>query len=121
MVVMSEQSICTLLEIGKIISRRRQEMGFTQEALAERIDVTSQQVQRYEYGKNKLNVENLQRIARVLDVPVAYFFCDQESKGEHLDQTEKTFIEMLRGIENGQVKEMVVKMLKAAIGEGERV
>lgn len=119
MVFMSERAIFTACEIGKSISRRRQELGLTQEALAERIEVTCQQVQRYEYGKNKLNVENLQRIAKALDVPVAYFFLEQRSggkipKNEQLDQAEQRMVEMFRGIGNVEVKEVVVKMLKAA-------
>lgn len=76
---MSNRTIFSAVEIGKIISRRRRELGFTQEILAERIAVTSQQVQRYEYGTNRLNVDNLQRIAKALDVPVAYFFCEQDA------------------------------------------
>jgi transcriptional regulator with XRE-family HTH domain len=36
--------------------------------------VTYQQIQRYENGTNRLNVENIQFIAKALSVPVAYFF-----------------------------------------------
>jgi transcriptional regulator with XRE-family HTH domain len=75
---MSEQVIISAREIGKSICRRRQELGLTQEALAELIEVSCQQLQRYEYGKNKLNIENLQRIAKALDVPTAYFFPDNK-------------------------------------------
>lgn len=79
----------------------------TQEALAERIEVACQQVQRYEYGKNKLNVENLQWIAKALDVPVAYFFREQvagerASKDERLDQVEQRIVE--RFAVSGMVK-----------------
>lgn len=46
----------------------------SQEELAEILDVTYQQVQRYENGMNKLNVENIQVVADALSVPVSYFF-----------------------------------------------
>lgn len=43
----------------------------TQEQLAELLDVSFQQIQRYECGANRLNVEKLQMIARILDIGVA--------------------------------------------------
>jgi transcriptional regulator with XRE-family HTH domain len=54
MVFMSERAMFTACEIGKSISWRRQDLGLTQEALAEHIGITCQQVQRYEYGENNL-------------------------------------------------------------------
>lgn len=115
----NERAICTVFDIGKRISLRRQELGLTQEALAERIEVTCQQVQRYEYGKNRLNVEKLQRIARALAVPTAYFFHipgggEQAPKEEDLDQAEQKMVELFRRIESGDVRVMMVKMLQAA-------
>ena len=125
MVFMSDRAMLTALDIGKNICRRRQELGLTQEMLAERIEVTCQQVQRYEYGKNKLNVENIQQIAKALDVPVTYFFLEQgsgdmASQAGRLDQAEQRMLELFRGIGNGEVKEFVMKMLKAA-GKGNQV
>lgn len=49
----------------------------TQEELAVKLGVTYQQIQRYESGVNKLNVENLQIVAGVLGTPVSYFFEDR--------------------------------------------
>ncbi len=61
-------------EIGRAIKLRRMALGMSQENLAERLDVTYQQIQRYENGTNKLNVENIQTLAEVLEVPVTFFF-----------------------------------------------
>ncbi len=113
--------VITALDIGKAICRRRQELGMTQEALAERIEVTSQQIQRYEYGRNKLNVENLQRIAKALDVPVAYFFdgLGAPQVVDGLNRDEQRIIELYREIGNGDTKKMAVTVMKAmAQGEG---
>ncbi|MBI3814870.1 MAG: helix-turn-helix transcriptional regulator, partial [Nitrospinae bacterium] len=63
-------------EIGEKIKKRRRELGITQEKLSEMLNVTYQQVQRYENGTNQLNTEKLQIIAATLDVPVSYFFED---------------------------------------------
>ncbi|GBE37429.1 HTH-type transcriptional regulator Xre [bacterium BMS3Bbin08] len=77
---MRTKKIKTSHEIGGKIKKKRRELGISQEELAERLGVTYQQVQRYENGRNKLNVENIQVIADTLDVPPAYFFSDREKE-----------------------------------------
>lgn len=69
-----EKRVVTSREIGETIKRRRQELGLSQERLAEMLNVSYQQVQRYENGSNKLNVENIQVIADLLGLPVGSFF-----------------------------------------------
>ncbi len=74
LVTMQTKKIKTSREIGEMLKKKRRELGISQEELAERLGVTYQQIQRYENGVNKLNVENIQIIAEALDVPVSYFF-----------------------------------------------
>lgn len=69
-----QTDIMTSSEIGALIRKRRKELGFSQEQLSERVGVSYQQIQRYENGNSMLNVENLQRIAKALTMPVATFF-----------------------------------------------
>ena len=56
----------------------RKELGLSQEKLAEALGVSYQQVQRYENGTNLLSTDKLQIIAKVLEVPVNYFFKESE-------------------------------------------
>ena len=70
--------IITSKEIGGRIKKRRIELGISQEKLADVLGVTYQQVQRYENGANRLNVENIQLIADILSVPVSHFFASDE-------------------------------------------
>jgi transcriptional regulator with XRE-family HTH domain len=53
---------------------RRLMVGFSQSKLAEALEVTFQQVQKYEKGANRIGASRLQQLARVLDVPPSYFF-----------------------------------------------
>ena len=71
--VMETRGIRTSKDIGGLIKKRRKELGISQEGLAETLGVTYQQVQRYENGTNRLNVENIQLIAKALSVPVTLF------------------------------------------------
>lgn len=64
------------VECGRRIRLRRKELGVSQEALAAKIDLTFQQVQKYERGSNRVSASKLFDIARALSVPPGYFFPD---------------------------------------------
>ncbi len=66
--------IITSKIMGEAIRKRRKELGFSQEQLAEMVAMSYQQIQRYENGRSMLNVENIQRIAKILNVPATSFF-----------------------------------------------
>jgi len=66
--------IITTGEIGALIRKRRKELGLSQEQLSVKVGVSYQQIQRYENGGSMLNVENVQRVANALELPVTFFF-----------------------------------------------
>jgi transcriptional regulator with XRE-family HTH domain len=60
--------------VGARVRMRRLMVGLSQSKLADSLDVTFQQVQKYEKGANRIGASRLQQLARVLDVPPAFFF-----------------------------------------------
>ncbi len=64
--------------VGNRMRRRRRELGVTQTALAERLGVSFQQVQKYEHGVNRMSASRLYEVACALRVPIDYFFMDLE-------------------------------------------
>ena len=60
--------------VGARLRMRRLLVGFSQTKLGEALDVTFQQIQKYEKGANRIGASRLQQLARVLDVAPAYFF-----------------------------------------------
>ena len=48
---------------------RRMMVGMSQGKLGEALDVTFQQIQKYEKGTNRIGASRLQQLARVLEVP----------------------------------------------------
>mgnify|MGYP001179024506 FL=1 len=64
--------------VGTRLRMRRTLLGLSQTALADSLDLTFQQVQKYEKGSNRIGASRLYQIGRVLDVPVAYFFEEME-------------------------------------------
>lgn len=62
--------------IGKRIQMRRKEVGITAQELSELIDISQQQLSRYERGTNKINVGHLVRLSIALKTPISWFFLD---------------------------------------------
>lgn len=60
--------------VGQRLRLLRKERGLSQTALAARVGVTFQQIQKYETGKNRLSASRLYRLASVLGVDVSAFF-----------------------------------------------
>lgn len=68
-------------EIGRRIKMRRLEIGMSQESLGKALTLTFQQIQKYEKGINRVSSGRLRQIAKILDVPVTFFFSDLGGAG----------------------------------------
>ena len=64
------------VHVGKRIRMRRLFLGMNQETLANALDLTFQQVQKYEGGANRVSASRLSAMADILGVPISYFFGD---------------------------------------------
>jgi transcriptional regulator with XRE-family HTH domain len=62
--------------VGSRIRLRRTLLGLSQERLGDALGLTFQQVQKYERGINRVGASRLFDLARVLDVPISFFFDD---------------------------------------------
>jgi transcriptional regulator with XRE-family HTH domain len=60
--------------VGTRIRERRVMLGLTQQQLADLIGVTYQQAHKYERGINRVSAGRLFEIARVLSVPIGFFY-----------------------------------------------
>jgi transcriptional regulator with XRE-family HTH domain len=60
--------------VGSRVRMRRILLGMSQEKLGEQLQLTFQQIQKYEKGMNRIGASRLQQISRILGVPVEYFF-----------------------------------------------
>ena len=80
-----------LQEIGKRILDRRKQLGLTQEALAEKAEVTTQFVSYAESGKRAMRPENLLKISEALGVSADYLLT-----GDMIDKDSLLLSEKLR-------------------------
>ncbi len=71
------------VHLGKKLRMRRLSLGLTQTKVANAINVTFQQIQKYEKGTNGVSSSRLLQLAVFLKVPVSYFYEDYtDNKGE---------------------------------------
>src|SRR5262245_36727643 len=75
--------------IGRRMRQLRERAGLSQSAVGALLDVSYQQVQKYERGSNKISVEKLQRLAEVLRVPMMAFFEDTPPAESLQEQVEE--------------------------------
>ena len=62
--------------LGSKLRMRRLALGLTQTKVAQAINVTFQQIQKYEKGTNGISSLRIMQLASFLKVPVVYFFED---------------------------------------------
>jgi DNA-binding XRE family transcriptional regulator len=60
--------------VGSRVRMRRKMLNMTQEKLGDCLGITFQQVQKYEKGTNRIGASRLRQAARILQVPVPFFF-----------------------------------------------
>lgn len=68
--------------VGGRVRLRRMLIGMSQEKLGDRMNLTFQQIQKYEKGVNRIGASRLFQLAQVLEVPVQFFF-DGAPTDEH--------------------------------------
>jgi len=73
--------------LGNKLKLRRLALGLTQTKVAKAINVTFQQIQKYEKGTNGVSSIRLLQLANYLKVPVNYFFEDFSEYMINIDKT----------------------------------
>ncbi|MCL2468890.1 MAG: helix-turn-helix transcriptional regulator [Alphaproteobacteria bacterium] len=66
------------VHVGARLRLRRHLLGMSQDQLGRAIGLTFQQVQKYERGANRMSASRLYDFARIMDVPITYFFEEME-------------------------------------------
>jgi len=88
-----------LVKIGNRIAERRKQMGLTQEALAEKGDMTTQFVSYAEAGKRAMRPENLLKLSSALNVSADYLLT-----GEIVDKDLLILSDKMRSLTPSQLR-----------------
>lgn len=113
--------------IGSKIRERRRVFGKTMQSLASELNISYQQLQKYERGVNQISLEKLLRIAELLQTNFIYFLPPNEASqlyksigmampilvDQSIDFELLALLKSLSSIKNDRVKAACVNLLKA--------
>src|ERR1700755_2442997 len=75
-------------QVGNRVRIRRMLIGMSQEKLGDLLGLTFQQVQKYEKGVNRIGAGRLYEIARILGVPIDFFYEGVAGSSEGVSESE---------------------------------
>ena len=103
--------------VSKNLRMRRIFLGLHQQDLAMAANITVQQIQKYELGKNKLSSSKLYILAKFLKVPVNYFFYRTKLYTREFEE----YLAEVKGKNTDQVsEEEVIKFIKYYVAISDR-
>lgn len=125
------------VHVGSRVRLRRMLIGMSQEKLGEALNLTFQQIQKYEKGANRIGSSRLYKISQLLGVSVQFFFDDMpvEAAGESAGFSENDSTPMIMDfvstpegvqlnrsfsrIDNADVRRRIVDLVKSLADSNE--
>lgn len=125
--------------IDKLVSRklkmRRMMLGLSQEEVGQAVDVSIQQIQKYEKARNRIASGKLFTLAKFLKVPINYFFentndnlqtisnvfaeeSEEYNANDESSVSEKELIQLIKSfgeIKNSQTRKKIIELIKSMI------
>ena len=104
--------------LGAKLRVRRLALGLTQTKVAQAINVTFQQIQKYEKGTNGISSLRIMQLANFLKVPVVYFYEDFSSyegetfANEKIENLNYSFLVKLFSNLSVEQKDKIFQILK---------
>jgi transcriptional regulator with XRE-family HTH domain len=106
------------LHLGTKLRTRRLALKLTQTKVAQAINVTFQQIQKYEKGTNGISSLRIMQLANFLKVPVVYFYEDFSSyegetfANEKVENFNYSFLAKLFSSLSAEQKEKIYQVLR---------
>ena len=105
--------------LGSKLRMRRLALGLTQTKVAQAINVTFQQIQKYEKGTNGISSLRIMQLSNFLKVPVVYFFenyyaysSDENKNKTNTEDLNYSFLAKLFSSLSDQQKDKILQVLK---------
>ena len=103
--------------LGAKLRMRRLALGLTQTKVAQAINVTFQQIQKYEKGTNGISSLRVMQLSNFLKIPVVYFFegyagFEEGKENQSDDDLNYSFLAKLFSNLSDTQKEKILQVLK---------
>lgn len=118
--------------IGERLRSLRTKFGFSMELVGEIIEVSPQQIFRFEHGEQRLSASQIYQLSRGLDVPISWFFIGYQEEKDELtrlqsfidtnlsdwsaqtdDEMERALITAWRTLSTKKQRESVLNMIES--------
>lgn len=104
------------VRIGDLMRGLRLSAQMSQETLADHLDVTFQQIQKYENGRNRMSLFKIMKVCDLFGVPLSYF---ADTKAKKMPQpgsiVDGEIFAMIGDLSRNQ-KKMVREMIRTLLG-----
>jgi len=100
------------IRIGRIIREARLNQRITQEQLSEAVDITPAFIGHIERGSRSLSLPTLAGIANILNIPMSYFFADEEPAPD--EKVLNDFMQLVEG-RSEKTKTEVLDIVRTAL------
>jgi transcriptional regulator with XRE-family HTH domain len=102
------------IAIGQRIKKIRKQKNFTQEKLAECLEVSTVYISQVENGNTKLNLEMLVRIANIFDTDPGYFLSGVSCQSQ--DYLNSDLAQLLQGC-SPERRQLIMEVAKLIAGQ----
>lgn len=100
-------------EIGLRVFKMRLLKNRTKIDVAAVLDISSQQLGKYESGRDRISASQLKKIANYLQVDVNHFLSTDMPTNEPQNEYQQRILKLFNAIDNSSQKEAVVSLLES--------
>lgn len=106
------------VHVGRKLKQIRTMRRLSQTDVARELDLSFQQIQKYEIGSNRIAASRLYELSRILDVPTSYFFegLDADAGDTAAGDPSLQIVTALAAIQDDNVKSRIVTFIEDVSG-----
>lgn len=104
--------------VGRRLKQARTLRRYSQTDVARKLDLSFQQIQKYEIGSNRVAASRLFELAKILDVTPGYFFEGMEDDAAQVAQKDPTMeiVSAIASIKDDGIKTRILTFIEDVAG-----
>ena len=105
------------VHVGQRLKQIRTLRRMSQTDVAKQLELSFQQIQKYEIGSNRIAASRLYELSKILDVPTSYFFEGlQDKDGEEVKGGKTDILSAVASIKDDSVRSRIVSLIEDVSG-----
>lgn len=106
------------VHVGKKIKQMRAMRRLSQTDVAQKLNLSFQQIQKYEIGSNRVAASRLYELSKIFGVPTSYFFegLPEDDSANTNQSLDSQILDAVTSIEDDKVKSRIVTFIEDVAG-----